>query len=131
MKCPRCRVDTRFNLFFMGFLDYRLGYVVLECAECHDSAFSLNMSNLKEIGDYLIGDFRLCELPDETLSSLVHSDDLDLETKRFALKEMLKRKAPDREVVISNHGELRGKKANLESLLDAKRKNGRFTNGAL
>lgn len=131
MLCPSCRKQSSYELFFMGFLDYRLGYVVLECRACHRAAYSLNMSNISEIGDRQIGDFRLCELPDNTVGNMLYDEKIDPDLKREVVKEVLLRKAKDREVTIANHDQLRGRKFNLESLLRNKKQGGRFTNGAL
>ena len=130
MKCVRCGRNARFDLFFMGFLDYKLGYVLLECKLCHKLAFSLNMSNLSEISGRQIGGFNLEGFTKSQIAHLMNDSSLSEDERKAVLKEALIRHS-EKKVTIASHDEHKGKEVYLEELFSTWRKTKRFINGKL
>ena len=130
MKCIRCGRNARFDLFFMGFLDYSLGYILLECKLCHELAFSLNMSNLKDLSKRQIGGFDLEGFTKSQIAYLINDESLSSEERKAILKEALIRHG-EKKVTIVNHDNHKGKEIYLEQLFSSYRKYKRFVNGKL
>lgn len=130
MKCIRCGRNARFDLFFMGFLDYKLGYVLLECKLCHDFAFSLNMSDFSAMSEYKVSGFYVKDFTLSQIAYLLNDEGLPAKDRKALLREAIIR-SNEKEVTIVNHDSFNGFEIKLSKLFKNYRRNGRFVNGEL